>query len=274
MDVVDYLALARLEEGRLAASFSEVADEFRPFAGGVMCRGAPGGWFNAAIGAGLKGAVAANEVRAMIAYFEERGIEPRVEACPFAHATLISCLGAERFVVRLFETVFFRRLYAGAGVDGFTPPPGLTIRPVDPHDARDVDEFARVSTSGFLPEGMAEWPDELLEIARRVARHHRTVAVMGFFDGRCVAAGGMETLCEGAALFGVSVVKDHRRGGVQMALIDWRLREAARRGARWAMISSRPGVATERNAQRAGFQVAYTKAILVRPGDGLIGVME
>jgi hypothetical protein len=48
-----------------------------------------------------------------------------------------------------------------------------------------------------------------------------------------------------------------------------RLRAAQDAGCRYASIHSRPDVATGRNALRLGFQVAFTKAIVTRPGPGL-----
>lgn len=47
------------------------------------------------------------------------------------------------------------------------------------------------------------------------------------------------------------------------------MRLARAEGAQLATIASVPWVATERNAARAGFQVAYTKVVLHRPGAGL-----
>ena len=41
-------------------------------------------------------------------------------------------------------------------------------------------------------------------------------------------------------------------------------------GCRYACVHSEPQVATGRNAMRLGFQVAYTKAIMVRPRLGLV----
>jgi predicted acetyltransferase len=82
----------------------------------------------------------------------------------------------------------------------------------------------------------------------------------------------MEMLGDLATLYGVSVVPDMRRRGIQLAMMAWRLREAARRGAVIVTIGSLPGASTESNAMRMGFRVAYTKAVMVRPGAGLTPV--
>lgn len=103
----------------------------------------------------------------------------------------------------------------------------------------------------------------------RAARHPRSVGVMAMLDGRCVGAGGMGLHDHVAALFGLSGIPEFRRRGIQQALIAQRLNIAAQMGRRLATIGSRPGASTERNVRRMGFQTAYVKPMVVRPGPGL-----
>jgi GNAT superfamily N-acetyltransferase len=261
--------VAKREEGRGARTIREVADEWRPFAGGAMGRGGPGAWFNSTQGAGLAGPVEDSDVRDMIAFFEDRCLEPRIEVCPFVHESLVRALADERFVVKRFEMLFYRAVSTDEVYAPPQPvPPGLVIEEVDRMDLRAIDEFARTSLSGFLPEGMEPTPD-LMAAASRTATFHRSVAVRAMLDGRCVGAGGMDFHEDLAALGGVTVVPDMRRRGIQLAMMAWRLRHAAARGARGVTIGSLPGAPTERNAARMGFGVAYSRVVLVRPGEGL-----
>jgi GNAT superfamily N-acetyltransferase len=55
-----------------------------------------------------------------------------------------------------------------------------------------------------------------------------------------------------------------RGAGLQGALIRERLRAAVEEGCDLATASTLPGSVSQRNYERNGFQVAYTKAILVR----------
>ncbi|MFM9957980.1 MAG: GNAT family N-acetyltransferase [Phycisphaerales bacterium] len=272
----DPIELARAEETRLAAGFGELADETRPFAGGVMCRAAPGAWCNAAVGMGFAGGgpVRVEEVDELIAFYEGHAIEPRLEVAPYADISLTRALAERGFVVRNYENVLFRHL------DGtrlpptpYPPPRGLTIRAIDGSNEREVEVHARTATLGFQPPGTVI-PDELLEIARRVARHPRVAAILAEIDGEVVGAGGLESHGPVAALFGVTVLPQARRKGVQRAMIEWRLNEAKRRGCQWATIGSRPGQSTERNVRRVGFELGYTKIVVVRPGAGLKPVTE
>jgi len=151
-------------------------------------------------------------------------------------------------------------------------PADVHIRPIDPSDSARVREAARVVALGFSPPG-AEPRDEDLELWTRCARHPRTSLLAAYHGDRIVGAGSLEVSGEIAALFGLSVLAEHRRRGIQQTLIAERLRRAAAAGARVATIGARPFVLTERNVRRMGFQVAYTKTILVRPGPGLTPVV-
>ena len=66
------------------------------------------------------------------------------------------------------------------------------------------------------------------------------------------------------ALFGTATLPGFRRRGVQTALIRQRLWEAAQSGCEYAVVSTMPGSGSQRNMERRGFRVAYTKLVMVR----------
>ncbi|MBL8759027.1 MAG: GNAT family N-acetyltransferase [Phycisphaerae bacterium] len=261
--------VARLEELRQARGLAEVADEALPIAGGIAGRSAPGLSTNNSNAIGLDQPVTDADIDRLCDWHESRASEPRTEVAPFAHPSVLEHLEARRFVLRFFEMVFFRGLDPGQPAAAPHPvPPGLLIRAVDPADAREVREYSRVVMSGFFPPDQQPSEDDYA-LSARVVAHPRTVCLAAWLDGALVAGGAMDVSGEVAGLFGLSVLPDQRRRGVQLALIAARLNEAARRGARVATIGTRPGIATERNARRMGFQLAYAKAVMCRPGPGL-----
>lgn len=267
--MLELRAIAELEEARLTLGFAEVAPESCPLpSGGVMARGEPGTWVNSAVGLGLKGPVSSRELDDVVRWFTERSIEPRVEVCPFADQSLIDGLGARAFIPRLFENVFFRPVAARERVDPpRISPDGLIVRAVNTANEAEVREYARATVTGFFDDGSPLEAD--FALAERVARHPRVTPYAAWLDGRIVGGGGIERAGDVAALFGLSVDRNYRRRGIQQALVAARLNFLSASGCPIATISSRPGVATERNARRMGFQVAYTKVIMVRPGAGL-----
>ncbi len=248
MEMIELAEIARLEELRQARGMSEIADGFAPLGSGVMCRGEAGTWLNMAVGVGLAEPAPEGAVDALIEWFEPRGVEARIEVSPYTDAALLRGLAARGFTLTGFEHVYFRVPGGEAGLRAMVPPPaGLEIREVDPGDERAVRVYGEVVAGAFAPEGHTVTEAEI-DVTMRCVRHARTRGYAAYIDGRCVGGGAMEIAGAVAALFGLAVAADYRRKGIQQALIAHRFNvAAAAAGVRVVTISSRPGVATERN---------------------------
>ena len=73
-------------------------------------------------------------------------------------------------------------------------------------------------------------------------------------------AAGALILHEGVALFGgAATVPELRRRGMQAVLLCERMRYAAEHGCDLAMMVAEAGSNSQRNAERKGFRVAYTR---------------
>ena len=62
-----------------------------------------------------------------------------------------------------------------------------------------------------------------------------------------------------ATLFADSTIPAYRRRGIHRELISARLNEALAQGCDLATASAMPGSASQRNYERLGFEVAYTR---------------
>lgn len=270
------VAIARLEERRVAAGVGDIASVAEPIMGGVMCYTGPGSWCNQALGLGLDGAVTDAEIDRLVAFYVDRGQEPRVELCPFADQALIDGLGARGFVL----TELGNCLARGVGADedframlAHGWPAGIEVRRIDPRDDAMALRWVRVSNSGFCEPG-SEKERAFTEDGLRLARHPRVVAFGAFAGAEMVGAGGIEvwdapTGERTACLIAASVLEAWRGRGVQQAMIAERLACARERGVGLVCIGSKPGIPTERNALRLGFSVAYTRARMVMRREGL-----
>jgi GNAT superfamily N-acetyltransferase len=84
-------------------------------------------------------------------------------------------------------------------------------------------------------------------------------------DGQ-LAAGATMGVDQGIADFGVTSTLPSARGrGAQRALLQRRLRHAQTLGLDVAVVTTEAGSISDRNVQRAGFQVAYTRQKFERP---------
>jgi GNAT superfamily N-acetyltransferase len=262
--------VAALEERRQAKLLADVTPLVRPFAGGVMGFHEPGSWQNQACGVGLAGPVAAAEIDEMIEFYESRGVEARVELSPFADESLVAGLAERGFVIHEFENVLARALAADEDLSAALPAgrdAQLELRVVEQADAATIELAARLTLRGFYPD--EDPPPAMLDACLRTLMQPQTLVFLATIAGEPVAAGSLGLGDEVAALMGVSTLPGFRRRGIQQALIVERLAAARAHGCVLATIGSRPGIPTERNAMRLGFVMAYTKAIVVRPGPGL-----
>ncbi|PRQ04345.1 hypothetical protein ENSA5_08540 [Enhygromyxa salina] len=258
--------IAKLEEPRQAKILADSTPTVRPFAGGVMGFHEPGSWQNQACGVGLEGPVSDDEIDAMIDFYESRGVEARVELSPFAHETLVAGLAARGFVVREFENVLARELPPGEELEGALPfgrPAGLELTRIASSDHDSLELASRLTLSGFFPDGQI--PKSMLDACRRTLALESTLVYLATIDGQPIAVGSVGVGGRVGSLMGVSTLPGFRRRGVQQTLMVTRLLDVRERGCVLATIGSRPGIATERNAMRVGFVMAYTKVTVGRP---------
>jgi GNAT superfamily N-acetyltransferase len=78
-------------------------------------------------------------------------------------------------------------------------------------------------------------------------------------DGVAIATAALFMKDGVGLLAGASTVPEGRRQGAQAALLDWRLKHLAAHGCDLAMMAAAPGSASQRNAERNGFRIAYTR---------------
>lgn len=272
MKDLDFTGIARLVERKQGTSLEGLARDVVPVAEGWMIFDAPGSPVNKVCGIGLGRALTEAELERLGTFFSERGAEPKVELSSFTSPELLEALARRGFVLREFENVLIRELPEGEQLHSMLPggwPEGVSIQRVEPANEAMVQEYIQVAFGGFFPEGMA-LPGEIVEFGRKCARTRGYDLFVARADGEAVGAGGCESGEGATLLFGTSVKASHRRRGIQQALMVARLERGRQLGSRLAVINSRPGIPTERNATRLGFNMAYSRAVLVKPGEGLV----
>jgi len=79
-----------------------------------------------------------------------------------------------------------------------------------------------------------------------------------------VAGGASLRIADGVAqLCGAATLPEHRRRGVQTSLLAARLEEARRAACDVAVVTTQPGSKSQQNVQRRGFDLLYTRAVLL-----------
>jgi GNAT superfamily N-acetyltransferase len=252
------LELARRLESAEAA-IARACIEGRPetaileTAGGLALFGGAESPLTQAIGLGLEGPVPLAEIDRLESFFRSRGARVSIDLCPLAAPGLLEQLAARGYRPAEFNNVLIRRL---ADTE-FQP--ALHARRILPDEA---ELWCRTVGLGFFEQ--PELSEEEMEIGRAVCSIPAAHCYLAFTeDGEPCAGGAMMAGHGLAILFADSTAARYRRRGFHRELIAVRLREARTQGCDLAAASVSPGSASQRNYERAGFQVAYTKVLLV-----------
>jgi len=269
---MDLLATARRLETIQAEVVRQLASDSEPVAGGWMASSGPGSYLNKAVAVGFDAEPTDEDVARIDRFFASRGIEPKVELTQFAPPSFLRRLADRGFVLQEFENTLVLPLRGLPAPRTLLPrgwPEGVRIDRIDPRDDGQMDVFVRTSASGFIPDG-TEISEEYLRTGARAARAPEHDSYVAYVGKEVAGAGGCGTRHGVTSLFGTSVLPRFRRRGIQQALMAVRLERALELGSDLSDITSHPGIPTERNAGRLGFQLAFVRPVLVRRAPGLV----
>jgi GNAT superfamily N-acetyltransferase len=200
-------------------------------------------------GLGLFEAASDEDLGRIEEFFRERGSPSFHEVSPLADPTTFILLNGRGYEPFEFTSVMFRSLGSGARRDS-----GVSVRVVGPGEH---ELWAQTAARGWSE--FEELGDFMLGLSRVSAARADAISFLAELEGRPVATGAL-SICEGVALLaGASTVPEARRRGAQLALLDARLAYAAAHGCDIAMMCAQPGSASQRNAERQGFRIAYTR---------------
>ena len=202
-----------------------------------------------AVGIGLNGPVAASEIDALESFFHTRGSSVTVDLCPHADPGFVEALAERGYRMTEFNNVLVRRL---EGLEiAFTP----RIRRAVPSEA---DVWSYTVGHGFFE--LPELTTAEMDVGRAIFAMPGALCYLAVTESGQLAGGGALAVHDClATLFADSTIPAHRRAGLHRELIAARLNEAMARGCNLATASTLPGSGSQRNYERLGFQVAYTK---------------
>jgi hypothetical protein len=204
-------------------------------------------------GLGVNGPVPAVDLDRIEEFYRERNAPAFHEVSPLADASLLPLLGERHYQVIEFTSVMWRPIAGDLGLPS-APNDRIVVRAIG---ADEHDLWARTGAQGW--SHLPELTGFMRELAIVNARRRNHISFLAEIDRVPIAAGGV-ALVEGVALLaGASTVPSARKQGAQRALLEARLRHAAAHGCDIAMMGASPGSDSQRNAERQGFRIAYTR---------------
>jgi GNAT superfamily N-acetyltransferase len=270
---------ARIErvEADLIRKASEAARRRRPenpgftieIAGAVASFAEDGSPFNKVAGLGFGGMPRAGALEEVELAFAAHASSVQVELANLADPAIGVLLTECGYRLVGFENVL--GLVIRKDLERVRPP-GIEVR------LSGEDEFGAwvdVVSDGFAhpdDEGVPShehFPREVIEGAQRDFGAADVVRYAAVCDG-VIAGGASFRIADGVAqLAGAATRPSDRRRGIQSALLSARLADAASAGCDIAVVTTQPGSRSQQNAQRQGFDLLYTRAVLVKAPSAL-----
>jgi len=210
-----------------------------------------------AVGLGMRGPVKEAEIKRMEAFYRKRGAPVNIELCPLADAKLFQLLVARGYRPIEFSNVLVRPLKRSEKFPVFAA--GVDVRLAKPEEQ---GLWARTMAQGFAEH--VKVTEELLNVIEAFSSRPAAKCFFGLLNGKIVGGGVLAIHKRLGVLGGASTLPAFRRRGVQTALQHARLKFAAREGCDLAMTITQPGSTSQRNAERRGFRVVYTRVKLLR----------
>jgi GNAT superfamily N-acetyltransferase len=202
-------------------------------------------------GLGIFEELSAGTLDVMEKFFQDRGAPVQHEVSPLAGPAALEMLCARKY--RPFEISSV--LYRPVEEPGSEGSGNITVRLTGPEEAK---LWTETSARGWAHEH-PEIGEFLRELGVITTAREQSACFLGEVDGQPGGA-AMLAIHEGVALFGgSSTVPELRRKGLHAALLEERMRYAWQQGCDLAMMVALAGSESQRNAERKGFRIAYTR---------------
>jgi GNAT superfamily N-acetyltransferase len=238
-------------EARVKA-FPEIGAKWIEVAGAYAMLDAPGSPLSQTFGLGVFQPISAEELDRIEQFFLSNGTDVNHEVCPLADMSVFTLLKERGYQPIEFSNVLYRPIFSDLRLDA---PRNERIK-VRVTGKDEVNLWAETSVEGWSE--FPEYADFFRDLAK-VFGHSKGPTFMAELEGKPIATGALTIHEDVALLAGASTIPDARRQGAQLALLEDRLRYAANNGCTVAMMVALPGSGSQRNAERHGFRIAYTR---------------
>jgi len=206
-----------------------------------------------AVGLGLNGPVTEADLDSIEAFFRSREANVSIDLCPLADPGLLEILGSRGYRATEFNNVLVKRI-AGAQI--------VLAPRIRRALAGEYDLWSHTVGRGFFDQGDLTTAE--MDVGRAIFSMQGALCYLAVSPAGEPAGGGALAVRDGlATLFADSTIAAFRRQGFHRELIAARLNEAIALGCDMATASTMPGSTSQRNYERLGFEVVYTKVTLV-----------
>jgi ribosomal protein S18 acetylase RimI-like enzyme len=229
--------------------------------GGHMIFAGLGSPIGRATGAGLDCAFTAADLDRVEEFYRAHKAPSQVDLCPMHGPAVFELFKERGYSIAELNNVLFRKLDPAEKFP--PPPPGCEIRPSCLDEAETAGGIVE---SAFFPDGA---PEAYRGLVAPFYQMEQALAFVASVDGKLVACGTGLVIPQHKifALCGAGTLTEYRGRGLQTALLRARMAAAVKAGCEFAVVVTNGGTTSQRNAERLGFHVAYSKVTVIKQLD-------
>lgn len=203
-------------------------------------------------GLGMFSEITGQQLNEIESFFKEKGAPIIHEVSPMADSQVMPLLVERGYHPIELSSVMYCEL--GSETNS-TANSSISVRLVTSEEA---DIWAKTSAAGWVTEHES-LADFMFNFGRISANCAGSYPFLAEYDGEPIAAGMMFIHEEVAMFAGASTIPERRNLGAQNALLNARLKFAIENGCTLAAMGAAPGSQSQKNAQKNGFHIAYTR---------------
>jgi hypothetical protein len=229
--------------------------------GGHMVFAGLGSPIGRATGCGLDRPLTKDDLERIEDFYRKHQAPSQVDLTPLHAPEAFEMFKERGYAIAELNNVLSRKLDPR---DIFPDPPAhCEIRPSHHGEA---DLTGSIVETAFFPDGAPGAFRGLIEPLYQMENARPFVATV---EGKPVACGTGLVIPEHRvfALCGAGTLSDFRARGLQTALLRARMAAAITAGCEYAVVVTQGGTTSQRNAERLGFRVAYSKVTVIKQLD-------
>lgn len=269
MQFVDKAFARRLEsvEEMPQVFYARVFQKARPevgaaeeeICGGHMVFAGIGSPIGRATGIGLDHPITAGVLDRIEQFYRERKAPSQADLCPLHGPEVFELFKDRGYSIAELNNVLYCKLDPAEQFPA--SPEGVTIRRSPPEEAEITGAIVE---SAFFPDGA---PEPFRGLIAPLYQMEGALAFVAVVSGQLVACGTGLVIPQHKvfALCGAGTLAAFRGRGLQTALLRARMSAAAQAGSEYAVVVTQGGTTSQRNAERLGFKVAYSKVTVIKP---------
>lgn len=210
-----------------------------------------------ATGAGLDRPFTAEDLDRIEQFYRESNAPAQVDLTPMHAPEVFEMFKQRGYAIAELNNVLYRKLERA---EKFSAAAACEIRRSFPEEA---DVIGAIVESAFFPDGA---PEAFRGLMAPLYQMENALAFAAVIDGKPVACGTGIVIPEHRvfALCGAGTLTPYRGRGLQTALLCARMAAALEAGCEYAVVVTHGGTTSQRNAERLGFRVAYSKVTVIK----------